>query len=64
MEICGGEARSSQLAVRRPPRAGAILNDESHQRAANQRIQRHRPLVAVVAPACRPFGRLPEFNCK
>eukprot|EP00959_Pyramimonas_sp_CCMP1952_P066855 1395883-Pyramimonas_sp.AAC.1 len=63
MEACGGQARTSRLAIRRRLKAGETfdlvtgcdLNDESQQRAAEQCVRQHRPLVAIMAPTYCPY---------
>ena len=70
VEICGGEARTSTIAVRRHLRAGpnydlvtnVDLKDVEHQAAVIHYFRTHRPLVAVMAPTCKPFGRWATFN--
>eukprot|EP00959_Pyramimonas_sp_CCMP1952_P284918 5956566-Pyramimonas_sp.AAC.1 len=72
VEICGGEARTGQLAVWRRLRIGEKfdvvtscgLNDEGQRRAVERCRRQRRPLVAVVAPSCRPFGCWAACDCK
>ena len=70
VEVCGGEARTSSLAVRRHLKAGenfdlvtgVDLNDEIQQAAVERYFRQQRPLVVIMAPTCRPFGRWATFN--
>ena len=65
VEIYGGEARASALAMRRRLNAGpnydlitdVDLNDPEHQAAGVHDVRHHRPLVAVMATTCKPIGR-------
>ena len=70
VEICGGDARPSQIAVRRQMpsgenfdlRNGYNLNDKRRQDAVWEYFKRCRPLVAVMAPTCTPFGPMSHLN--
>ena len=70
-ELCGGEHRTSVIAIRRHMKvcpkqwdlsAGCDLNDPSEIAALWQYLQNHRPLVAVLQPPCTPFGPWANFN--
>ena len=64
IEIFGGAARCSTMAIRRGLRAGdnfdilcsCDLNDESNQAKVIKYIKDSRPLVTIMAPACTPYG--------
>jgi len=70
IELCGGAARTSTVCIRRNLQAGpnfdiicqCDLNDVDQQLAVLQYIRRYRPLVAVMAPTCTPFGPMASFN--
>ena len=70
IELCGGEARTSTIAVRRHMNTGrnydivtnCNLNDPAQQAAVTQYIRTYRPLVAIMAPTCTPFGPMANFN--
>ena len=70
VEVCGGDARPSQIAVRRQMpsgenfdlRNGYNLNDKRRQDAVWEYFKRCRPLVAVMAPTCTPFGPMSHLN--
>ena len=72
IEICGGEALASQIAVRRRLDTGpnfdlitqCDLTDPYHQRCTMDYITSNKVLVAVMAPACGPFGPLGVLNEK
>ena len=64
IEICGGEARCTTVAIRRGLRAGdnfdiicsCDLNDESNQNKVIKYIKESKPLVTIMAPTCTPYG--------
>ena len=70
IELCGGAARVSLIAVRRNLRAGGNfdlvtqcdLNDPECQRAVMVYTNTYEPLVAVLQPTCRPFGPMAHLN--
>ena len=70
VEICGGEGRVSTLAVRRHCQVGENfdlvtnwdLNDPLQQKRVLAYFARHKPLVAIMGPTCKPFGRLANYN--
>eukprot|EP00959_Pyramimonas_sp_CCMP1952_P214059 4478976-Pyramimonas_sp.AAC.1 len=62
LDVCGGEARTSRFAFRRRLIAFRAVtscdpNDEDQQRAVEKYLRQDRPPVAIMAPACQPFGR-------
>ena len=69
-ELCGGEARTSRLAVRRQLRigenfdlvCGVDLNTERDQHLVERYFQEHKPFIAVMAPTCTPYGKLSDLN--
>ena len=64
VELCGGEGRSSKVAVRRHLGVGnnfdivtgTDLNDPVQQRKVLKYINTNNVLVAIMAPTCAPFG--------
>ena len=64
VELCGGEARCTQIAMRRGLSAGdnfdlkcnCDLNDSVNQDKVLEYIKSVKPLVAVMAPTCTPYG--------
>ena len=70
VEICGGEARASHIAVRRHLHAGPNfdlvtmidLTDPKHQHDTMTFIVNNDVFVAVMAPVCGPFGPLGRLN--
>ena len=64
IELCGGEARCTQVAIRRKLSAGdnfdiicnCDLNSHENQAKVLEYIKRNRPLVAIMAPTCTPYG--------
>ena len=60
----------SHLAVRRRLRAGKNfdiicgfnVNEDGTQRDIFKYFDEHKPLVAVMSPMCRPFGRHSNIN--
>ena len=64
VELCGGEGRTSKIAVRRHLGVGnnfdivtgTDLNDPVQQRKVLNYINNNHVLVAVMAPTCAPFG--------
>ena len=69
-EICGGEGRSSVMAVRRRLRAGrnfdiitgTDLRDPAEVTALWRYLRAARQFVVVMAPICQPFGSLAHLN--
>jgi len=69
-ELCGGEGRVSTLAIIRSLNTGENfdlvtnwdLNDPSQQRAVKQYVHEQRPLVIIMGPTCKPFGKLANYN--
>ena len=65
-EVCGGEARATQLGVRRRLRTGKNfdlvtdfdLSNDKDAYYAYQYFVRNNVLVAVMAPVCGPYGPL------
>ena len=70
VEICGGMARTSTLAVRRRLRTGTNfdlvtnwdLNDTRQQNEVKKYFRKFKPLVAIMGPTCKPFGKLANYN--
>jgi hypothetical protein len=70
VEICGGVARTSTIAVRRRLRTGANfdlvtdwdLNDPKQQAEVKRYFRKFQPLVAIMGPTCKPFGKLANYN--
>ena len=66
VELCGGEARSSYIAIRRGFAAGdnfdiicnCDLNNPKNQELVMNYLVKHKPLVAIMAPTCTPYGPL------
>ena len=64
VELCGGEARCTQIAMRRGLSAGdnfdlkcnCDLNNSVNQDKVLEYIRSVKPLVAVMAPTCTPYG--------
>ena len=64
VEICGGTARTSVIAIRKGLVAGdnfdlvcsCDLNSPINQQKVLSYIKEHRPLIVVMAPTCTPFG--------
>ena len=69
-EFCGGEARTSAVAVRRHLQAGrnfdlvtqADLGDPGVQRAAMKYLDENEVQVLVMAPSCRTLGPPSNVN--
>ena len=63
VEICGGMARTSTIAVRRRLRTGANfdvvtdwdLNDPKQQAEVKTYFRKFQPLVAIMGPTCKPI---------
>jgi len=70
VEICGGAARVSHIAIRRRLKTGKNfdiicgfdVNDIEIQKQILTYFKVHKPLVAVMSPMCRPFGRHSNIN--
>jgi hypothetical protein len=70
VELCGGVGRTSSIAVRRKLRvgpnydlvAGYDLNSPADQDMVKAFFRKHRPLVAVMAPTCAPYGPMSNVN--
>jgi hypothetical protein len=70
VEISGIVGRVSILALRRHLKVGENfdlvtnwdLNNSEHQREVLRYFEKHKPLVAVMGPTCKPFGRLANYN--
>ena len=70
VEICGGAARVSHIAIRRRLKTGKNfdiicgfdVNDLETQKKVLTYFKLHKPLVAVMSPMCRPFGRHSNIN--
>ena len=70
VEICGGNALTSHMCVRRQLRSGHCfelttgtdLTDPGVQRRVMDYIRLARPLVIVMSPVCTPFGPLGSRN--
>jgi len=70
VEICGGEGRTSILAVRRQLTVGEHfdlvtnwdLNSTQDQEQVLRYLHKYRPLVIVMGPMCKPFGKLANYN--
>ena len=70
VELCGGEGRTSILAVRRQLKVGENfdlvtswdLNDPTQQELVRKYFRKYRPLVAIMGPTCKPFGKLANYN--
>ena len=64
IEICGGEARPTSIALRKGLRGGdnfdlvtgCDLNDEHNQSLVLSYIRQSRPAVILMGPTCCPFG--------
>ena len=64
LEVCGGEARVTQLVVRRGLRSGGNfdlrtgvdLNRTPDQRKVMHYVEHCKPLVILLHPRCTPFG--------
>ena len=64
VELCGGEARTTTICVRKGLKSGGSfdivthcdLNDPHTHRQVERFFDVHEPLVVVSAPTCRPFG--------
>ena len=69
-ELCGGEARTSRIAVRKRLETGANfdlvtnvdLGDKAAQRMVLHYLDENRVLVAVMAPSCRALGPPSNLN--
>ena len=72
VELCGGEARTSVIAIRRHLSVGENfdlvtnwnLNDPEDQKDVLMYFKLNRPLVAIMGPTCKPFGKLANYNYK
>ena len=70
IEICGGHARASQVAVRRNLKTGpnfdlitmVDLTERRHQEGTMNYIDAREVLVAVMAPVYDPIGPLGKLN--
>ena len=70
MELCGGEARATQVCMKHnlncghnfDLRTGYDLNTEEGQAECMHYIQQHRPLVVLMAPTCARFGPASNMN--
>jgi len=70
VEVCGGEGRVSILAIRRQCNVGINidlvthwdLNVPSEQEEVVKYFRKHEPLVCVMGPMCKPFGKLANYN--
>ena len=70
MEICGGAARVSQVAVRRRLTTGlnadlvtgTDLNEPREQVSTMKYVRVNKPLVVTMAPTCAPFGPWCHYN--
>ena len=70
MEVCGGEARVTQVAFRRHLKtgknfdlvAGLDLTDKKTIEELWQYVKQYKPLVIVMAPVCTSFGSLSHLN--
>ena len=66
VEICGGEARCSSIALRLNMFAGdnfdlkchCDLNDPRNQKLVQAYIAANKPLVTLMSPVCTPYGPL------
>lgn len=64
VEVCGGTARTSRIAIRKHLKVGCNfdlvtdcdLNDTQQQSLVRQYFRKHKPLVAVLTPRCSAFG--------
>lgn len=71
-EVCGGEARTSQLATRQRHHTGpnfdlicdCDLTKSSHRTQAYEFFEKNKVLVAVMAPICGCFGPMSHLNWK
>ena len=69
-ELCGGEARVSQICIRRRLKSGenfdivsgCDLNEPSVQRDVRHYYNSMKPLFSIQAPTCTPFGPLGKVN--
>ncbi len=69
-ELCGGEARASRVGIRRSLKTGknfdivteCDLNVASEQLACRKYFLTQTVLVALMAPTCKPFGILGQWN--
>ena len=69
VELCGGAARVSVICARRKLKtgenfdiiAGYDLNQQHDQLGVWHYFRTRRPIVALMAPTCRPFG--PRSHC-
>ena len=65
-EICGGEARTTQLGIRRRLATGrnfdlvcgVDLNSPTQQKKVLHYIREHQVMVVIMSPTCGPFGAL------
>ena len=70
VELCGGEGRTSTIAIRRHLSVGENfdlvcnwdLNDPHDQQKVRSYFRKFRPLVAIMGPTCKPFGKLANYN--
>ena len=70
VELCGGEGRVSTIAVRRLLHVGENfdlvthwdLNNPYDQELIVKYFKKYRPLVAIMGPTCKPFGKLANYN--
>ena len=70
LELCGGEARISQIAFRRnltsggnlDLNSGCDLGDPATQRAIDHYLETCHVLVTILQPNCRSVGKLAHFN--
>ena len=69
-ELCGGEGRTSTIAIRRHLKVGENfdlvcnwdLNNPHDQYQVKCYFRKYRPLVAIMGPTCKPFGKLANYN--
>ena len=70
VEICGGVGRVTTIAIRRRLNTGPNydlvtgwnLNDPKQQARVAEYVQTQKPLVIVMGPTCKPFGKLANYN--
>ena len=70
VELCGGESHTSTVAIRRHLSVGENfdlvtswnLNDPGDQELVRKYFRKYRPLVAIMGPTCKPFGKLANYD--
>ena len=70
VEICGGAARTSYIAIRRRLKVGENfdiicgfdINTSKDQKLVEEYFVTYQPLVSVMSPMCRPFGPMSNVN--